>query len=53
MTMYGSAEGTSAAGAMLAVTGMTTASWVLGAIGGAFLLFGLYLLLRKPGKHKP
>lgn len=51
--MYGSNETTTAAGTMLAVTGMTSASWLLAALGVVFLAAGIWALVRKPGENRP
>lgn len=54
--MYGAQEVAAAAsgtGGTLAVTGMATGWWLLAAAGAVFLVLGAWLLLRKPGEHRP
>lgn len=50
--MYGTTE-LSGGGAVLAATGLATGSMVLAAVGIALAGIAVWLLVRKPGKHRP
>lgn len=51
--MYGANETSAAAGAALAVTGLTAGTWVLAAAGLVFIAVGLWALVRSNGKNRP